>query len=300
MKITILAAPKKFEERTAILQENAINSWIRLVGKENICLFGDDETKINSEKLKIQFQKPITNESGLPLLDSIFNLARKKFKSDYFLYINSDIILLDDFIETANILYNHFKKGFFAVGRRTNLDIEERLDFTLPDTAKLLKYQAQESGKLIGISAIDYFLFPSWAFQKIPPLRIGRAGFDNILIYWAKKHEKIAVIDGTENILAIHQNHDYSHVPGGVMEIFRGKDAEENLKMVGCREKMFLMSECDYKIAGKKILKNHDWRYYLSKRYLLEVLPALYPILYPFVIIRKQIVRVRKLVNTLI
>lgn len=293
MKIIILAAPKKFIAQTKILQDNAIDSWIRLVGKENVCLFGDDETKENSARNGIFYEKPETNENGLPLINSIFKIAREKFTADYFLYLNSDIILLSDFIDTAKLLKCRFKSDFFLIGRRTNLDINTHIDFSKPDTENRLRKQAQMSGKLVGATAIDYFLFPRYAFQTIPPLRIGRAGYDNILIYWAKKYEKISVIDGTGSILAIHQNHDYNHVRGGEKEVFSGKDAQDNLKTVGIRERIFLITESDYKINNGKIVSNRNINYYLSKRYLLEVLPALHPILYPLVLIRKKIVAIK-------
>lgn len=293
MKIIILAAPKKFISQTKILQNNAIDSWIKLVGKENVCLFGDGETKENSIRKEIFYEKPETNENGLPLINSIFKIAREKFTADYFLYLNSDIILLSDFIDTAKLLKDRFKSGFFLIGRRTNLDINTHIDFSKPDTENRLRKQAQMSGKLVGVTAIDYFLFPRYAFKMIPPLRIGRAGYDNILIYWAKKYEGVSIIDGTSAILAIHQNHDYNHVCGGEKEVFSGKDAQDNLKTVGIREKIFLITESDYKINNGKIVSNHDINYYFSKRYLFEVLPALYPMLYPLILIRKKIVAIK-------
>src|SRR3989338_10863253 len=103
MEITILAAPKKFIGKTKTLQDNAIDSWIKLAGKEHVCLFGDDETKENSIRKGVLYERPVTNENGLPLIDSIFKIAREKFISGYFLYLNSDIILLNDLVKTAEL-----------------------------------------------------------------------------------------------------------------------------------------------------------------------------------------------------
>ena len=37
-----------------------------------------------------------------------------------------------------------------------------------------------------------------------------------------------AVVDATQGVLAIHQNHDYAHLKGGKLESSRGKEAEKN------------------------------------------------------------------------
>jgi hypothetical protein len=263
-------------------------------GKENICLFGDEETRENAFRFGISHFKSETTETGLPFLSSVFQIARKNSDADYLLYINADIILFGDFARAAGAAERAFKNKFFMIGRRTNLDVANPINFSEDGMEEKLRKLAGEKGVLAPMTAIDYFLFPKTVFRDIPPLRVGRAGFDNILIYWAKKYEKIAVIDGTAEILAIHQNHDYRHVSGGQQTVFSGADAEENIKLGGGRKNLFFMTECDYKIVDDNILKNHGWKYYASKRYLLEVLPALYPVFYPLIPLRKMIVETKK------
>ena len=285
--ITVLASPKRFIDSTKTLQDNAINSWIKQFGKENICLFGDNETKENSDRLGVNYDRPETNESGLPLINSIFNIARNRFSTEYFLFINSDIILLSDLKNSVEMLSKRFMDGFLLIGRRTNLDVKEIINFSNKNIECELREQASRNGKLVDLTSIDYFLFPHDSFKEIPPLRVGRAGYDNIIIFWAKKHEKIAVVDGTKSILAIHQNHNYGHVNGGKNEVYLGREAKENIAMVGNNERLFFINESDYKIANEKIIKNHGPKYYMSKRYLFNVLPAMYPIFYPLILLKR-------------
>ena len=285
--ITVLASPKRFIDSTKTLQDNAINSWIKQFGKENICLFGDNETKENSDRIGVNYDRPETNESGLPLINSIFNIARNRFSTEYFLFINSDIILLSDLKNSVEMLSKRFMDGFLLIGRRTNLDVKEIINFSNKNIECELREQASRNGKLVDLTSIDYFLFPHDSFKEIPPLRVGRAGYDNIIIFWAKKHEKIAVVDGTKSILAIHQNHNYGHVNGGKNEVYLGREAKENIAMVGNNERLFFINESDYKIANEKIIKNHGPKYYMSKRYLFNVLPAMYPIFYPLILLKR-------------
>ncbi|MCX6717347.1 MAG: hypothetical protein NTU76_01560, partial [Candidatus Taylorbacteria bacterium] len=202
--------------------------------------------------------------------------------------------ILSNFIKTFNQCNNKFDNGFFLIGRRTDLNIENLIDFSEDKIEESLILESSKSGKLSEVTSIDYFLFPHNNFKTIPPLRIGRAGYDNLLIYWAKKYEKIPIIDGTENILAIHQKHDYKHVSGGKNEVYEGKEAMENIKMSGGADKLFFITESDYKVKDQKIIKNNGWRYYLSKRYLFNVLPALHPFFYPLVLFKNSIKYIKK------
>jgi len=51
-------------------------------------------------------------------------------------------------------------------------------------------------------------------YQGIPPFAIGRAGWDNWMIYHGMR-EPWPVIDLTPSLQVVHQNHDYGHLPNG-------------------------------------------------------------------------------------
>ncbi|MHB8913394.1 MAG: hypothetical protein ACYC4I_00020 [Minisyncoccota bacterium] len=278
-KIVIVAAPKKFEGHIKIIQDNAIRSWGLLFGAENICLFGDSETEENAKRLGVQYAKPEYSDTNVPLLDSILKTART-FNSDYILFLNSDIILMDDFKNAFELLEKLEKKPFMMVGRRTNLDFRTPLDFTA-DWQEDLRSLANKNGDLAGVELIDYFLFPSTRFQTIPPLRIGRPGVDNVLLYWARKKEKLDLIDATADVQAIHQNHDYSYFPGGKPAIYVGKDRDINFELGGGNYRYyFFISESNLFLESGILKGKPHIPYYLSRRYLLDVLPVMHPLLY--------------------
>ena len=61
--------------------------------------------------------------------------------------------------------------------------------------------------------------------SEFPPLAIGRLAWDNWLVFWALAW-KMDVINASDFILAIHQNHDYSHHPAGTPGVMQGEEAE--------------------------------------------------------------------------
>ena len=63
-------------------------------------------------------------------------------------------------------------------------------------------------------TAIDYFVFTAGLFDPLPPFVVGRARFDNWLVWQAR--QRGAVVDATRAVVAVHQRHDYAHVDGRV------------------------------------------------------------------------------------
>ena len=282
-KILVVAAPKKFEGHIKIIQDNAIKSWAILFGAENVCLFGDEETRLNAERLGTRYAKPEYSDTNVPLLDSILRES-KKFETDYILFINSDIILMDDFKNAFLLLRKISKKPFMMVGRRTNLDLSTPLDF-VSDWQEKLHSLANRNGILAEVELIDYFLFPGDRFQAIPPLRIGRPGVDNILLYWARKRERLDLIDATADVQVVHQNHDYSYFPGGKPAIYSGKDKDINLELGGgTYRNYFFISESNLYLDGGTLKRKHGLSYYLTRRYVFDILPVMHPVLYRIVV----------------
>jgi len=283
------AAPKKFEGNIATIQDNAIKSWVRLFGAENIILFGDKTIEKEAKRLGVKYEYPETTNSGLPLLNSIFNICRS-YNKKYIAYINSDIILFDDFVDSLEFLDVNFKQKFLLVGRRTNLNIENNIDFLDNKWQSNLILEANKNGVLVDRNWIDYFCFPTAVFSDIPALRIGRAGFDNYLLYKAKK-DKVKIIDATDSILAIHQNHNYAHHPQDKSGVWYGEDAQENLKLAGGYCNYFSLLESDFKLIDGCLKKNiNPFKYYFTRRYFFNVLPTIIPF-FSFLFLIKKLIK---------
>jgi len=228
--ITIFTAPKPFRGHIGIIQRNAIQSWIKLGQMCKIVLIGDDdgiaETAFEFNLTYIPDIKK--NKFGTPLINSIFSTAEKISTSSMLCYINTDIILLKDFIIAANRL--NLRK-FLMIGQRWDMNISYALDFTSPNWEIDLKKNVSKFGILHSIYGIDYFLFSKGLWENIPPFALGRTIWDNWLVCDARS-KGAAVINATDVVIAVHQNHNYD---GSKKEIFTGPEAIQNGKMAGIK-----------------------------------------------------------------
>ncbi len=210
--ITFFTAPKPFTNpHIAMIQRNAIKSWTLLEDVE-IILLGDEIglSEIAQEFNLKHFPNVKVNENGVPLISSMFEIARENSNSDLLCIINADMILMDDFVEVARRSRLQ-RDDFVLLSQRWDYDITSALDFAEGWQLQLRK-NVLEQNQLHRPSGSDFFLFPKSCYQDIPNFTIGRAGWDNWMIYKAHK-ENWAVIDCTPALMIVHQNHDYSHLP---------------------------------------------------------------------------------------
>ncbi|MDW8087900.1 MAG: hypothetical protein RMJ45_07950 [Candidatus Calescibacterium sp.] len=237
--ITLFACPKPFKDKKiSIIQRNAIRSWTLLSPKPDIILFGDDfgVDKICQEFGLKHIAYVVKNEFGTPLVSDIFRKAQDMAEYNILCYVNADIILMSDFIQAVSFVsklkrpefFIKFRRVFLIAGQRYDLDIDDAINFDDADWEIKLKSAVKEKGKIHPPYGSDYFVFPRGMFRDIPDFAIGRPGWDNWLIYKARA-EKIPVVDATDVIIAVHQNHDYSHAPGG--DIWKGKEFDYNLSL---------------------------------------------------------------------
>ena len=271
--ITIFTTPKPFIGQIGINQVNALYSWKALHPTVEVIIFGNDEGISEvAERLKLlhitqDFQ---TSEYGTPHIDSMFELAEKKGKYDTQMYINCDIILLEDFV---SILKQIKTKPFLIVGQRWDLDLNETIDFYSADWRQQLREKVRLHGTLHDAGGIDYFVYSRGIWQNIPEMVVGRAGYDNWLIYYCRSR-KIPVINATDVITAIHQNHDYSHLANGKDEAFIGVEAKRNMSLAGGEKYFLRISDADWKANSygltKNRLKRKNWYRFLEVYCLLS------------------------------
>ncbi len=179
------------------------------------------------------------NTSGTPLISSMFQLAREDSHSDLLCIVNADMILMPDFVEAAlvsrSLLLGKRQqavglKNFVLLSQRWDLDITQPIEFT-EGWQNRLRSTVHRQGQLHRPAGSDFFLFPKNCYQDIPDFTIGRAGWDNWMIYKACI-EGWAVIDGTPSLMIIHQNHDYSHLPDGKSH-YDHPDTNVNIRLAG-------------------------------------------------------------------
>src|SRR5829696_3787975 len=101
--ITLFSAPKPFTNpHIATIQRNAIKSWTLLPDVEVILLGEEMGLAKAARELDVKHLSNVArNESGTPLISSMFQLARENSTSDLLCIINADMILMSDFAEAA-------------------------------------------------------------------------------------------------------------------------------------------------------------------------------------------------------
>jgi hypothetical protein len=276
--VTIFTTPKPFKGHSNVIQHNAIKSWASLRPKPQIILFGDEEgtAEVAAELNLTHVAEVERSESGTPLVSSMFNLTQKLSSNLLLCFVNADIMLTSPFIEALRVVSN-LKTQFVMTGRRTLLEMEKYWDFEQVSWEDALRQRATTEGKLDSWVAMDYFAFPRGLYSDVPPFVIGRARWDNWMIYSALRRG-VPVIDASHDILAIHQNHDYSHLAGGVKDCFTGIEGQRNQELYG------LQSFCIGTLDATHLLKNGRLsralgRVSLSRR--LDTWAVFHPILAP-------------------
>lgn len=256
--LTIFAMPKAFRGHIGTIQRNAIESWARLSPRPQIILFGDDEgTAEIAAVLGLEHLPEVDrNEHGTPRMDGMFRAAHRAARYDVLVYVNSDIILLDDLTAAVRRVRRSSLEHFLMVGRRTDVDIAWPLDFDRDDWRQTLRSTVAAIGSAAPRVCKDYFVFRRPLFAEIPPFAIGRGAFDNWLVYHARS-ESVAVIDATAVVTAVHQNHDYAHVRGGRRQVYvKGEEAKRNIELAGGM-RLVRGSTTDFVMTPSSIRRRH-------------------------------------------
>lgn len=234
--ITLFAMPKAFRGHTGIIQQNAVGSWLRLRPCPEIMLFGDDAgtAEFAAEQGLIHVPEVRRNEHGTPLMSDMFRIAHERASHEVLTYINADIILGDDFMTAVERAAAAADGPFLMIGRRTDVNIFEPIDFARFRWSEELREVAQREGTAAPRVCKDYFVYRKPLLAEIPDFAIGRAVYDNWFVYDVKRRG-FPVIDATAVVQAIHQNHGYGHVAGGNrgQAYVRGEESRINKELAG-------------------------------------------------------------------
>ncbi len=262
--LTLFSAPKPFTNpHIAMIQRNAIKSWTLLPDVE-VILLGEETGLVEAAKeLGVKHLPNVArNESGTPLISSMFQLARENSNSELLCIINADMVLMPDFIdatlESSSLLLDNRQQAvglqkFVLLSQRWDFDIASLLDFA-DGWESQLRESVRKQNQLHRPAGSDFFLFPKPCYQDIPDFIIGRAGWDNWMIYKARK-EGWPVIDCTPSVMIVHQNHDYSHLPGGKPH-YEHPDTNENIRLAGGQAAVrYTILDSTHQLADGKLVR---------------------------------------------
>ena len=252
--ITLFSAPKPFtNSHIALIQRNAIKSWTLLSDVEVLLLGEETGLAEAARELGVKHIPQVArNTNGTPLISSMFQLARENSNSDLLCIINADMLLMSDFVEAAKQVVK-LKDRFVLLGQRWDLDVTQPIEFAAGWQDRLSSI-VHHKGVLHRPAGSDFFLFPLSIFLEVPNFTIGRAGWDNWMIYKARK-EKWSVIDCTPSVMIVHQNHDYSHLPGGKPH-YEHPDTNENIRLAGGEANIrYTVLDSTHQLIGDKLVR---------------------------------------------
>ena len=252
--LTIFTAPKPFPApHIATIQRNAILSWKNLPDVQVILMGHETGMEEVAAEYGVRYLPEVTySEYGTPLLSSMFQWACKVSDSPLMMVTNADVMYLPDLVTTARQVMEQAPR-FLMLGQRWDMEITQLLDFS-PGWEDCLRagiasgeqglYKARRHPPL----GSDYFIYPRDCFTDLPDFAIGRSGWDNWMVYRARILHWPA-IDASDAITVIHQNHDYSHLPGNKPP-YRLPETLENIRLAGGRRCLFYLKDADYQIAN--------------------------------------------------
>lgn len=244
--ISFFTIPKPFrDEHTSRSQRNAISSWKHAFPAAEIIVLGDEEGIAEAAaEIGVSHVPSIErNELQTPLLNSAFATAERLASNRLLCYVNSDIILTPDFAEAIRRVD---APSFLMIGRRTNIDLTESLDFAGDWVSSVLR-RAAEHGTLEAPWGSDFFAFmKDTGFATLPPFAVGRPNWDNWMIARARSLS-IPVFDLTPASVVIHQNHGYAHVRQARGNMWEGVEGDRNRALAGSG-RGYTVLDADYRV----------------------------------------------------
>lgn len=260
--LTLFACPKPFTDpHIALIQRNAIRSWTMLRPKPEIILVGGEHgiADVAEELGATHLPDVLRNEFGTPLLNDVFAQVERRHPNSVFCYVNSDIILMSDFMNSIQVTAAS-KDCFMLGGRPWNLDVNYSIDFR-PGWENELRRKIVSEGVLRHEDSCDMFAYTAGLWCDLPPFAIGRCYFDNALM-WLARRSGGALVDATETACAIHQSHGYAlHLQG--TDYLKNPEAQKNRELAGGRLALLNWRSATHALRGQRVQRKIGGSLYL-------------------------------------
>jgi hypothetical protein len=261
--LTLFTTAKPFSGHDGIIQRNALKSWTLLHADAEVILFGNDEgVSVVAEQLGLRHEPDTKkNEFGSNRIDYMFSRAQELARHDMLCYVNCDIILLPDFCQALEQVRTCLSR-FLIVGRRWDTDITEPIDFSAETWREETRARAMAASRRRDEWWIDYFVFRRGLFgSDFPPLAVGRPYWDNYTV-WRSLQAKAAVVDASDAVVAVHQDHDYAQHPQGRDGIWQSEESRQNFALAGGWAHLRNIADATKIMKGGHIQPNlrHYWR----------------------------------------
>lgn len=256
--LTFFSTPKPFEGHIDVIQRNALRSWQQIHPEVEILLFGDEPGAAEvCRELGIRHVPEVRrNAHGTKYLASIYDQAQELARHDLVCHVNCDIVLLEDFRVALGRVAER-EETFLMSGRRWDVEIGEPIAFGAKGWQAQVRELARDTNRQRPANWIDYFAFRKGLFRgKVPEFVIGRPGWDNWLLWFARE-EGAAVVDASTVICAVHQSHDYGYHPEGEKGVWEGEEAQGNYKLLEGHKKFRTLENATHVLREGGLHRNY-------------------------------------------
>ncbi len=284
--LTFCTTAKPFEGHSGIIQRNALKSWTLLDPGVEVILFGDDQGAAEvSRELGLRHEPHVDrNKFGTKRLDYMFRRGQEIARHDIICYSNCDIILPQTFLAALQKVSAQHQK-FLMVGRRWDADVTQLLDFASPNWEPTVIGFARARGVQRTGDAVDYFAFRRGLYPVIPELVVGRIWWDHWLVWRACK-DGASVVDVSNLVTAVHQNHNYGYHPVGASGVWTDEQARENYSLAGGQWHLYTIDDATYMLDAKGEHSNRRRHFAPYWRFLR---PRIIPIWHTFLDLTRPI-----------
>jgi len=268
--ITFFTTTKDFVGCALVHQDNAIRSWKASAGNAEVIVFGNGEgVREARDRLGfIHLPDVETSKQGTPFINDMFGQIREVAAHEICCFVNADILLSPKFARSLASIHEAAGSGYLVAGQRLDIDVEREIRFD-PGWEAELEALCARSGRVHPPLGSDFYAFPRGQYRKddIPGLLVGRAGWDLWMIADGRR-KGLRVIDLSQEVLAVHQNHDYSHRKVPVMGYSEDDEAFWNVEFLPRGDKQdFTLYACDRYYREGRIRRNFsrgDWKRFLT------------------------------------
>lgn len=249
--LTLFALPKPFDGEIEAIQLAAVASWTALGDSVQVVLVGDEPGVAEAAgELGVEHvSEVVRNEHGTPLLDDAFARVDAIARHPWRGLVNADVLLGPDLLDALETLLPRVPR-FLLIGQTRDLPAA----LVEPDPVRRPSV-ALERGALRGVAALDWFVFPAGHLDPLPPFAVGRAGFDNWIVW--RGRQRGPVIDATDAVVAVHQTHEYDHVQGGKDGAYYGPEAARNVELAGGRGRIYTLHDASHKLGADHVLRRN-------------------------------------------
>jgi hypothetical protein len=239
--VTFFTVTRPFVGEFDRIQRLAISSWLSAVPTSEVLVFGNREGTADACRVLGAKHIPAvtTNEHGTELVNAVFKQAHELAQGDWRRWlceVSADIVLGGDFamaLEGAEKLAKPF-----IVGQRWDVKADNTMSLHPP-------------------CGIDYFLYRRDTLGEIPPFAVGRSAYDQWLLWAAIEQWGMTVIDATETITALHQNHGYPEY-GDKAKLLASEERAHNLELASECKRWYGINDAPFVMKMGKVVQRYD------------------------------------------